>query len=249
MKWLKRLGIAALVLVVGVVIFGFVVHEEIPRGESGPFADLLARKLMAKVAMDRWHATGALQWTMAGRNEHIWDKKRGFARVKWDDKEVLLRTSDRSGIAKVGGEVVEDQALLDEAYKRWVNDAFWLNPMATFFDEGVTRELIELENKNKALVVRYSSGGVTPGDTYVWYHDGRFLPVKWKMWVSLLPIGGIEVTWENYRTLQTGAMVSTKHDWLLPFELEGVMAAKDVTTLLGNDPFAALTEAASQPAR
>jgi len=33
------------------------------------------------------------------------------------------------------------------------------------------------------------------------------------MWVGILPVGGIEFTWENYVYLSSGAMIAQDH-WL-----------------------------------
>jgi hypothetical protein len=42
--------------------------------------------------------------------------------------------------------------------------------------------------------------------------DETGLPKAWKMWVGVLPIGGLEVSWTNWETFSTGAKVAKNHD-------------------------------------
>lgn len=204
--------------------------------------------MIAAVGGEAWARTGAVRWTFAGRHRHLWDRARGYARVRWDDVDARLRLGDRSGVVTRGGrrlEPEEARALLDEAYGRWVNDSFWLNPVVKVFDEGVRRELVELEGdlpagaSRQGLLVTYTSGGLTPGDAYLWIVDAQGRPLAWRMWVSIVPIGGLEVSWERWVTLGTGARVATLHRLgPLRLELTDVAGAADLSTLAADDPFA-----------
>jgi hypothetical protein len=70
---------------------------------------------------------------------------------------------------------------------------------------------VKTEDQKDALLVTYSSGGVTPGDSYLWVLDENNVPLYFKMWVKILPIGGIKGTWENWLTTKTGAKIASTH--------------------------------------
>lgn len=223
-----------------------------PQGRSGPEADALARAVEAAVDIPAWRATGAVRWTFMNRHEHLWDRHRDLIRVRYGDTEIMRALWEPRGRAWISGKEVTDpddlQELLDEAYAKWVNDAFWLNPLEKLFDPGVRREVVTTEAGTDGLLVTFGSGGLTPGDAYLWTLDENGRPTHWKMWVSILPIGGVGASWEGWVRLPTGAWVSTRHAtpvWTL--ELGNVAGARDVVALLGEDPFERLPPSPDHP--
>jgi hypothetical protein len=91
------------------------------------------------------------------------------------------------------------------------NDSFWLVAPYKVFDQGTTRQLVALEGGRDALLVTYSSGGTTPGDSYLWILGDDGLPASYKMWVKIIPIGGLEATWANWQRMESGIMLPTSH--------------------------------------
>lgn len=230
------------------IVGGWILHEPRPRGDLGPEADALASRMEEAVNVEAYERTGAIRWTFAGDHQHLWDRERDVARVRWDDLEALVHTGEPSGrVYRDGREVggAEARALLEDAHSRFINDSFWLNPIAKLRDRGVTLSTVEREDGSLALLVDYSSGGLTPGDAYLWFvgHDG--LPEAWKLWVSIIPIGGVRTTWEDWTTLSTGARIARKHEGPLglTLELSDVEGAETLGDLVDDpDPFAPLFE-------
>src|SRR5262249_41213824 len=153
----------------------------------------LARAMGGAVRLDAWARTGAVRWTFRGQHRHLWDRRRNFDRVSWSNFTVLVDLDRRRGRAfqrgrELGG--VEAQRLVDRAYGYWVNDSFWLNPVAKLFDPGVERSLVTLVD-GPALLIHYSSGGLTPGDSYLWLLRQDARPRAWRMWASALAIKGL----------------------------------------------------------
>ena len=67
------------------------------------------------------------------------------------------------------------------------NDSFWLVAPYKVFEQGVERRIVDYDGK-KPLLVTYTSGGSTPGDSYLWILDENGFPTSYKMWVSLIPL-------------------------------------------------------------
>lgn len=135
--------------------------------------------------------------------------------------------------------------LVQKAYSLWINDSFWLNPVVKIYDQGVTRSIVKDAGGRAQLLVEYSSGGLTPGDAYLWTPgpDGM-PPAGWRIWARTLTIKGLPSTWENWTTLSSGAKISTLHrigPWRL--RISDVAGARTLAELLGTseDPFAALS--------
>jgi len=212
LKVLAAVLLAGLVVLIGAFYF---MSEPRPEGQPSPEADALARKMEQAVHKEAWDRTGAVQWSFFDEHHYVWDRTRDVVEVTWGGTRVLLRTHDQSGRAfDAEGELAEGEAAaaIRRAYEFWVNDSFWLNPVVKVFDPGVERAIVEDEDGERGLLVSYTSGGVTPGDAYLWFVDPDGLPVRWKMWVSIIPIGGISMTWESWVELDTGALISTEHE-------------------------------------
>jgi hypothetical protein len=221
----------------------------LPEVKPGPDADVLARKMMAAVQDDAWRATGAVQWTFAGKRAHLWDRRRQFAQISWDETRVLLDVNGRRGLAWKAGEPLTGDAAVtavDAGHAGWVNDAFWLNPVSKAFDPGTTRARVQGEGR-EGVLVRYTSGGRTPGDAYLWWLGADGTPTAWQMWTSNIPIGGLEASWAGWQALSTGARISTEHSLAVKtLKLTDVKGAATLGALLaGPDPFAALVDCAA----
>lgn len=215
MKRLFRiLGILVLAFILGIAACVPLASKSLPEGYDAARADSLARAMQAAVNLPAWDSTAFVRWNFLGQHEHLWDRRANRARVRWGKMEVYLDAGSQSGVAFEDGTALSGEALdeaLTKAVDYFYNDAFWLNAPAKAFDEGTTRLTIPQEKDQDAFIVGYSSGGVTPGDTYGWYLDENGLPVAWRMWVQILPINGLRVTWEGWETLYSGAKIATVH--------------------------------------
>ena len=243
--WVKW-GLSLLtLLILGFVIFIWWLHEPKPAGTSGPEADALAQQMLAAVNKSARDTTTFVQWTFKGMHDYLWDKERHFTRVRWKDNEVLLDINAKKGIVYQNGEELngpQADQLVIKAWEFWANDSFWLNAPVKAFDPGTQRYLVDLENGQKGLMVSYNSGGVTPGDSYLWILDDQNRPKSWKMWVKIIPIGGLEFSWQDWTTLSTGAKIATMHkNPILDLDITNVAGGNNLD-MFGEkeDPFTGL---------
>ena len=244
-KALIIIGVIIGVLIISGLIAGWMLHDPRPTGKTGPAADELAHKMMASVNKTAWDTTTFVKWTFPGGHHFLWDKKRGMIEVKWDENRVIIRDNGRLVKAwQMENEVEGDTAkkLTEKAWSFFCNDSFWLNAVVKAFDPGTERAIVTQEDGTEALLVTYNSGGVTPGDAYLWELGDDNKPYAWRMWVNIIPIGGLAVSWEDWIELSTGALISTRHDWgTFESNMENVAGGNTLSSVgLSEDPFANL---------
>lgn len=242
-KVLKWTGILVGVVLLGLIITGLLIHEPRPEGTPGPEADALAETMLEAVNQAAWDSTRYVQWTFMGRHKYVWDRQKDWVDIRWSNNRVLLHTPTQKGKAWQNGKAVTgDRAdnVLETAWAFFCNDSFWLLAFNKVFDPGTERRRVPQPGGSDALLVTYESGGVTPGDSYLWLLNEEGQPEAWKMWVSVIPVGGLTFTWENWTKLGTGAKVALDHkNQLANVALTGVRGGMSLDQLdVEGNPFA-----------
>lgn len=203
-----------LFLALSIVLFLRYIHEDKPKGFRPDQADLLAQKMLEALNHKSYDSIKVLQWEYVRGHAYVWNKSENIVEVKWDDVEVVLNTQDLSGKVIKNGEPLWDEEkedYLKKAWKFFTNDSFWLVAPFKVNDPGTSRSIVEIEDSDKhGLMVTYSSGGVTPGDSYLWILDENYRPIAWKMWVDIIPVGGLKVEWTEWKSYK-GALFATNH--------------------------------------
>ncbi|MDN3492235.1 hypothetical protein [Winogradskyella bathintestinalis] len=209
------------------LLFGFMYlkyNEDLPTGPQGDKADLLATKMLGALDEDAYLNTDYLEWTFKDRHHYKWYKADNICEVSWSNFTVILdlENRDNSKVFVVEQEYsgIEKNDYIQKAVDYFNNDSFWLVAPYKVFDDGVERRLItNTENHEAALLVTYTAGGSTPGDSYLWHFDDTGKPESFQMWVDILPIKGLKATWQNWTTTESGAQLPTFHKFLV-FGLE-----------------------------
>lgn len=217
MKILKYLFFFLLFLIVVGFIAVKVISEKEPKGQSGTQADQLANQVLQTLNKDAYDTIPYLQWEFfrAGQ-KYFWNKMDNQAIIEWADNKVIMDLDAVAGVSYAKGVKQEGdahKALIDKAWSNWCNDSFWMIAPFKLFDPGTSREIVKLEDGRTGLKISYKSGGVTPGDVFLWELDKNSRPTGWKMWTSILPVKGIASAWSGWEN-HMGAMLSTKHTLL-----------------------------------
>ena len=218
LRKLKKIFAAVLLLlVVAAIAIYAIYHEPLPKGISGPQADALAFKMFKVVNGEAFKGTRYLSWTYRnGKHTYIWDRTLGKVKVSWGDITVnlILTNPEGSYVFDKGVEINNDKRRkksIAKAVKMFNNDSFWLVAPFKIFDKGVERSLVQLDDGSEALLVTYTSGGNTPGDSYLWKLQPNGFPISFKMWVKIIPIGGLEASWDDWQLVSSGAFLPKSH--------------------------------------
>ncbi|MFS4491777.1 hypothetical protein [Maribacter sp. 2308TA10-17] len=219
-KFLKiLLKIIGALLLIGVIGFGIlyaIYNEPIPEGKSGSAADALAKKMLKAVNHEAYKNTRYLEWSFAGgAHKYKWDKENGKVEVIWDNYKVNLNLNDTSSsLVNKNGAIVtakESRDIINTAWDYFNNDSFWLVAPFKVMDKGTERSIVTLEDGSEALLIKYAVGGTTPGDAYLWKLLPNGFPESYQMWVKIIPIGGIEASWDDWQIMETGLALPASH--------------------------------------
>lgn len=203
------LGIVALLLAVRSFF-----NQPLPQGVANQHVETMTQAIYSALNKPAWDSTRWIQWTFRDGRRYQWDKAEGRVHIRWKAYEVWLFLPQQKEVVLENGQTLVGEAaakVAQAARSRFFNDSFWLIAPFKISDPGTTRTEISLPDGRKGLKVTYGTGGVTPGDTYVWEMDAQGIPTRFRMWVSILPIGGLPATWDNWITLPTGAKIATLH--------------------------------------
>lgn len=243
MRVLKVIGVAVVVLLLLSVLAMALLHRSEPEGRAGEEADLLAQRMLDSLNVSAWDSTRYLAWTFVNNNRYLWDRVGNQVVVVSASDSVILDAQTVSGraFARDGRELTgkDRDASIASAWRNFCNDGFWLYAPFKVFDAGTVRSIVTMEDGSRALKVTYMEGGVTPGDSYLWLLDDHCRPKAWRMWVSILPIGGLEFSWDDWRQLPTGAWLSTLRTsrWFT-ITIREVRSAQTLSELgVATDPF------------
>lgn len=213
-KILLRLAIALVGLLIVAAVAIKIASEPLPDGVLGAEADALAHRMLKSLNHEAYLSTEVIDFSFSGHH-YTWDKAENRVEVRWLSHRVVLELDDLSRSVVYADQMRPDSEerskLIDQAVSFFYNDSYWLVAPFKLFDPGVSRKLVRIEGENDALLVTHSSGGVTPGDSYLWLLDQNSRPIAFKMWVSIIPIGGLRATWEDYIQSETGVYFATSH--------------------------------------
>jgi len=199
-KFLKFLGILFIALMVLVLIGYFYANKPLPNATQGEQAEQLADEMLKALNKPGFDSLKYIAFTFKGIHTHQWDRKNNHVTVSWKGHEVFVDLNKPSDAYNL---------LEFKAYQHFINDSFWLVAPFKVRDDGVVRSTVDLE-VGRGLLVTYTSGGVTPGDSYLWILGERGFPKAWKLWTSNVPIGGLEFSWDNWEEFD-GVWLSTLH--------------------------------------
>ncbi|GGG88099.1 hypothetical protein GCM10011416_00410 [Polaribacter pacificus] len=210
-KFLKFLGILILILAIIAAVFYYKNNEELPTGVQGKEADALAQKMLTALNQKYLAETEVIEWSFRGEHFYKWYHQKDVVMVSWNDIQVELHTKEpsKSKVLKSKNKA-ENKKHIEQATNFFNNDSFWLMAPYKVMDPGVERRLVQYNDK-AALLVTYTSGGSTPGDSYLWILDKNGMPTEYKMWVGIIPLGGVSATWSDWTNTDTGIKLPTKH--------------------------------------
>ena len=206
-------------------------NEDLPIGTNPEQADVLAHKMLDALDYDAYQNTNYIEWMFKKRRFYKWKKDKQTCSVQWKDYKVDLNLRDHSlskaYIHSFSAEGEMGMELIEKAIKYFNNDSFWLVAPYKVFDEGVERRVVNLDNGGRGLLVTYTKGGSTPGDSYLWHLDRNGKPTSFQLWVSNLPIDGLEASWTDWVTTESGAQLPKSHSLLFfGIELDDIKGTK-----------------------
>ena len=230
-------GVLIFLCLPSLVFFGFIYlkyNEDLPNGNPGIEADTLASNMLDALNYKAYKETDYIEFTFKNRHHYKWKKAQNTCEVYWKNYSVHLdlNKQSQSDVFKDNVKVEDENTIeiIQKAQDYFNNDTFWLVAPYKVFDAGVERRLVQTENNKKALLVTYTSGGSTPGDSYLWHFDETGKPESYQMWTSIIPIDGLEATWSDWTTTESGAQLPSFHKLaVIGLEISDIIGTKSTS--------------------
>ncbi len=199
-----------------------------------------------------WERLRHLAWVYPGPHRHVWDKLTGDVRIETDELTLLMNIETREGRAFESGVEVSDpdrlQELLDEGYRRWQNDSYWVVMPWKLRDPGVVvrhlgEEVLADGRVVDILGVRFNGVGSTPDNRYMLALDSESgLLEQWaffrrrkdkkpnftRLWSGWKEFDGVFLATDKRRVNET-----QEHDW-------HIVTARELPESMYHDPQASL---------
>ncbi|MGB1448586.1 MAG: hypothetical protein ACPG8F_01980 [Flavobacteriaceae bacterium] len=221
MRFLKK--IAKILVLFSLILATLFMYfdKALPQGEKGPAADQLAQKMLQALNHNAFKDLNYIEWTFSSRGKgrsYQWHKAKGTCTVVWDSISVNLNlTATNKSTVEVNEQPYQGEKKRDFIYSaeaKFNNDSFWLVAPYKVFDKGVERRLVKRDDGQEALLVTYTTGGTTPGDSYLWLMDEHHRPKAFQMWVDIIPIGGLTASWDDWIKTPQGVILPQSHQLL-----------------------------------
>ena len=192
---------------------------------------------------------------------HLWDRRSGDYRVEWRERSdstytVLFNVRTREGTAYLNGQPadsVRQMVLLNHAYRRFINDTYWMLAPVKVFDPGVERTYLADSStaEHEVLRLTFSDVGVTPGDRYLLYIDAQ--TGRLDRWAFVLQ-GNPEappsyyrwIGYEGFKTAAGSLYVGTRKESIRSLRViytDRVVMPESVPAALFSDPSRPLPQA------
>ena len=198
-----------------------VAREELPAEAVAPRspADALARAVWAAAGGESLNRVAQIDFRFVVEENgekvfeanHRWDRLGARDHVTWADSDgklhdALLDLEARTACGRIDGRAPQGDALStfsDAAYRRWVNDAYWLMVPLKVLDPGVNRAMgdrREWQGKRMSVLeLSFDGVGLTPGDRYTLLVDDADRIVRWEMLLEGAEPPPRATSFEDYR--------------------------------------------------
>ena len=168
------------------IVFGILFYlydKPLPTGESGPEADALAQRMLDALNAKSYENATYVEWSFRG-GRHMY---------KWNKQKQMVNIS--------WGDYTVDLDLITPSSSIVLSNGNQV-------PQEKASELIADAQSNFN-----TKGGDTPGDSYLWILDRSGIPRSFKLWVKIIPIDGLEVSWENWKKTNSGALLPSLHSF------------------------------------
>lgn len=183
---------------------------------SDPKAVQIADEVMrAMGGRGQWDAVRYLRWTFFSRRALLWDKRKQIVRIDYYDtpqRKIMVNVKDKTGRVWLNGaEQTQPDTLkkyLEQGYKDWVNDSYWLLMPFKLKDAGVTLKYLgEQQNSigakcDKLQISMKNMPLATQHKYWIWVSPSSHLVTEWAYFAQLSDeTPQFRNAWADYRAL------------------------------------------------